>query len=149
MITFLKKNFHDLTLEELYAVLKLRMTIFMLEQQSLYLDIDDQDQQAIHVLGLDANQQLVCYARINVNQATAHIRRVCVIEAYRSQGLGSQLMQEILQYLSKLSINKIALDAQFHLQNFYGKYGFVCTGDPYDDGGVLHITMQKFQKRGA
>ena len=144
MIRFIQKLFDDLSKEELYAILKLRMEIFILEQQSFYLDLDDQDQHAIHIFGVDENStEPVCYGRITTQKTTAYIRRVCVRKDYREKGIGSLLMNQLLSHIDSLVIDSIELDAQIHLQNFYGKYGFCEFGQPYDDGGIMHIMMKK------
>lgn len=145
MIQFIKKDFNALTKAELYAMLKLRMEIFILEQRSFYLDLDNQDQIGMHVMGVDLNNStLACYGRIIVQQSVAKIQRVCVDKNSRGTGLGSVLMDEMLSYIHSLSINKIKLDAQVQLQKFYSKYGFQPVGQPYDDGGVMHILMQTY-----
>lgn len=145
MTQFIKKDFNTLTKAELYAILKLRMEIFILEQQSFYLDLDNQDQIGMHVMGVDSDSSaLACYGRIIVQQSVAKIQRVCVNKNSRGTGLGSVLMDEMLAYIHSLSINKIKLDAQVQLQKFYSKYGFQPVGSPYDDGGVMHISMQTY-----
>ena len=144
MLHFLKKDFAALTKAELYAILKLRMQIFILEQRSFYLDCDDQDQQATHVLGIEQEHSaLICYGRITVEKSTAYIRRVCVHKDFRQLNIGSSLMNEILSYIHTLSVGTVELDAQIHLQAFYEKYGFRSISQPYDDGGIMHVIMQK------
>ena len=148
MIRFITKSFDDLTKEELYAILKLRMEIFMLEQRSFYLDLDNQDQQACHIFGITEHHAvLACYGRVTLATATAHIRRVCVHKDFREKGWGILLMQQLLSYIDSLRIDAIELDAQLHLKNFYAKFGFDATGQPYDDGGIMHIMMQKIISR--
>ena len=141
---FIKKSFDDLSKKELYAILKLRMEIFILEQHSFYLDLDDQDQQAIHIFGVEENSiGPVCYGRLTVKESTAYIRRVCVRKDFREKGLGALLMNQLLSHIDFLPIDAIELDAQIHLQKFYNKYGFHAIGQPYDDGGVMHRMMKK------
>lgn len=96
MIRFIQKSFDDLSKEELYAILKLRMEIFILDQHSFYLDLDDQDQYAIHIFGVEENPIApVCYGRITTKKATAYIRRVCVCKDYREKEIGVLLMNLI------------------------------------------------------
>ena len=144
MIHFLKKSFDDLSKEELYAIFKLRMEIFMLEQQSFYLDLDNQDQQAMHIFGVEEDSAApLCYGRVTVEKSTAHIHRVCVHKDFRQAKLGSLLMQQLLSYIDSLTVDAIELDAQIYLQNFYSNYGFHAIGEPYDDAGILHVLMRK------
>ncbi len=144
MIRFIKKPFDDLSKEELYAILKMRMEIFMLEQHSLYLDLDGKDQQATHIFGVpEHHTEPVCYGRVTTENSTAYIRRICVRKVFREKGLGTLLMNQLLYHIDTLDIDTIELDAQIHLQNFYGKYGFYTIGQPYDDAGILHVMMRK------
>lgn len=144
LIHFLKKEFKELTKKELYAILKLRMEIFVLEQRSFYLDLDDQDQDAMHIFGAETDHSSpVCYGRVTIKHSTAYIRRICVQSAFRQSGLGTLLMKEILLYTDSLTIETLELDAQTHLQAFYRKYGFHPVGEPYDDSGIPHIMMRK------
>jgi ElaA protein len=57
------KPFSELSLDELYACLKLRSDVFVVEQDCVYPDLDDLDQQAIHVIGYD-KKEVIAYARI-------------------------------------------------------------------------------------
>lgn len=143
MIEWFIKNFTELTKDELYALLKMRMEIFILEQRSFYLDLDGQDQTAMHFLGMNQGN-LVAYGRLSINssQNSSLIRRVAVHKDFRKNQLGTVLMHKMLNYIDTHShLQTIALDAQYHLQNFYEKFGFRVVGEPYDDGGVLHIKM--------
>lgn len=137
------KSFKDLSNEELYRILKLRIATFVLEQKCIYLDLDDMDQTAIHLYATHQDQ-LTAYVRIQMNDAlsSAVIRRVIVHHDFRNQQLGTSLMLKALDYIrsfKKLSI--IELSAQFHLQHFYEKLGFEVNGEPYFDTGILHIKM--------
>ena len=56
------KTFNELTLNELYDVLKLRCEIFVVEQNCVYADIDGKDQKALHIIGRD-DSGIVAYTR--------------------------------------------------------------------------------------
>ena len=145
MITWHIKNYAALSKDELYHLLQFRISIFMLEQQSIYEDLDGLDQQAMHFLGMDGDK-LVAYGRIHIDPENqfAIIRRICVHQDYRDQKLGNALMEKIMAHIDTLpDLRSAELDAQHHLQSFYGKFGFHPEGAPYDDGGVIHIRMVK------
>ena len=57
------KRFDQLSREELYAILKLRVDVFVVEQQCPYPDLDDHDQQALHVFMTDEDG-IEAYLRI-------------------------------------------------------------------------------------
>lgn len=143
MLCWIKKKFAALSKEELYQILRFRMTVFILEQKSFYLDLDGIDQEATHFMGLNQNK-LIAYARVNQATSTAYIRRVAVHHDFRKQGIGAQLMEQLLSFTDRLKNVKIVeLDAQYHLQSFYASYGFYSVDKPYEDGGILHIRMLK------
>lgn len=139
------KNFDELSKNELYDILKFRISIFMLEQKSLYEDLDNIDQEAFHFLGYD-QQKIIAYGRVHIHSENhfAVIRRVCIHPQYRDQKLGVQLIYKILKYTDTIkNLSGIELDAQCYLQKFYEKFGFNIDGAPYDDGGVMHVRMVK------
>lgn len=139
------KQFDELTKKELYAILKFRMEIFIVEQKCFYLDLDDKDQSAIHFLTTE-QEKLIAYSRVNIDSLNkiAKIQRVCVDKDYRKHQLGSQLITGILEYLNATAdILSVELNAQSHLQHFYEKQGFKMIGKPFDDAGILHVKMIK------
>ncbi|OGT39687.1 MAG: hypothetical protein A3F12_01605 [Gammaproteobacteria bacterium RIFCSPHIGHO2_12_FULL_38_14] len=145
MIQWSQKNYTELSKEELYSLLQFRISIFMLEQQSIYEDLDGLDQQAMHFLGMDGDK-LVVYGRMHINPENqfAIIRRICIHKDYRGQKLGDALMEKIMAHIDTIpDLRGAELDAQEHLQSFYGKFSFHPEGAPYDDGGVMHIRMLK------
>lgn len=145
MIHWQIKNFDELSKNELYDILKFRISIFMLEQKSLYEDLDNLDKIAFHFLGLDTNK-IIAYGRMHIDSHNhfAIIRRVCIHARYRDKKLGGQLMSKMLEYIETLkNLSGIELDAQCHLQKFYEKFGFKIDSVPYEDGGVMHVQMVK------
>ena len=96
-----KMSFTELSLSQFYQVAKLRQDVFIIEQQSIYPDLDDKDGEAIHFLcwaSVQTDVKLMAYARYRfcdlINQVK--IERVVLAVEARSKGLGKQLMQEIL-----------------------------------------------------
>jgi ElaA protein len=138
------KTFQELTLEELYKLLQLRSDIFVVEQDCVFLDPDDKDQQAIHVLGWEGSE-LVGYARVfgpGDYFREASIGRVAVKKAYRDQGLGVQLMRASINATEKrFGTSHIALSAQKYLELFYSDLGFAAEGEEYLEDGIPHIRM--------
>ena len=136
------KNFDELTNLELYNILKLRMETFIVEQQCVYLDLDDMDQSAMHLFAT-VDGKLIAYTRIQINRL-AVIRRVIVQQDFRKLRLGTELMSKALEYINSLkNISHIELSAQFHLKKFYENLGFHAVAEPYLDTGILHVKMIK------
>ena len=143
---FSLKAFTELNPFELYAYLQLRSEVFVVEQNCVYQDLDDKDQQSLHVF-IHHHDKLVACARI-VPAALAYpeisIGRVIVAAPYRKKQLGHELMRLcVAQIHSHFGEQKIMLSAQAHLQDFYKKHNFVPEGATYLEDGIPHIHMIK------
>ena len=146
---FKTKKFKDLTVTELYDLLKLRSVIFVLEQKCIYVDADGNDEKSLHILGYKTTakgkNKLVAYARIvppGTIFKTVSIGRVVVDEKFRGKENGYLLMEKaIKETIKKYDPKVISLSAQTHLQKFYSRLGFVATGKVYLDCDIPHITM--------
>lgn len=145
MLNFSIKSFNDLTVNELYYLLKLRSEVFVVEQDCVYQDIDDKDSKSYHILG-KKNDDIIAYARIfDVNdyfKGATSIGRVVVKKSQRKYGYGHMLMDyAIHQIQEKFNTHKITISAQLYLQNFYESHGFKRIGDVYLEDGIPHIRM--------
>ncbi len=140
------KHFNELTTSELYAILRLRSEVFVVEQDCVYQDIDAKDQKAIHIIG-SKKGEVVAYTRIfkagDYFKNTA-IGRVVVKKSERKYGYGRTIMEASLDYISKTLQEKgIELSAQTYLLRFYNDLGFKKTGKEYLEDGIPHIRMFK------
>jgi len=140
------KRFSELTTKELYEILQLRSAVFVVEQDCVYQDIDDKDQQAIHICG-HKDDCLVAYTRIfkpgDYFEATS-IGRVVVRITARKHGCGKEIMLKTLDYILKNKFDeKITLSAQRYLIPFYEGLGFNTIGKGYLEDGIPHIKMVK------
>jgi ElaA protein len=140
------KSFADLSTKELYALLRLRSEVFVVEQNCVFLDMDNKDQYSMHLLGWQNNNLAAC-ARIvpaGVSYAEASVGRVVTAAFARGIGLGKELMQVAVDELYKLYGQvPVRIGAQQHLQKFYASLGFEVAGMPYDEDGIMHIEMLK------
>ncbi|WP_333862354.1 GNAT family N-acetyltransferase [Sphingobacterium sp.] len=140
------KKFDELSNKELYRILKLRMEVFVLEQECLYPELDDKDFKCLH-LWAEREGSILAYTRLvppGLSYPQASIGRVIVAEQARGTGLSQQLMISSIESVSKeFGVNDIQIGAQFHLKSFYEKLGFQQVSDPYPDYGILHIDMIK------
>ena len=136
-------EFGGLSTDQLYEILKLRSEVFVVEQTCVYQDIDNQDQSAVHVLGL-IDEQLITYARIIKDSEFISIGRVITRINYRGRNLGAQTMKFCLDHCKKEWPNRqIKLSSQEHLSHFYEKLGFKSEGLPYLEDGIPHILMKR------
>lgn len=143
-ITFIYKPFNELTLHELYAILKLRSEVFVVEQNCVFLDADDKDQVSIHVMCWQ-NEQLAGYTRIvpaGITYEEPSITRVVTSPQVRHAGIGKLLMNySIRTTYELLGKTTIIISAQFYLRNFYTSLGFQQCSDIYMEDGIQHIKM--------
>ena len=150
MISFVNKNFHALTTEELYKILALRAEVFVVEQNCPYQDVDGNDLHSIHVLGYIKNQ-LVAYARVLGQgisyQKYASIGRIVTSPAVRGNNHGHDLVDVAIEVCQKKFLGQpIKISAQAHLEKFYNKHGFKATGEAYLEDDIPHIGMILNQK---
>lgn len=145
MIEFQIKHFKDFSVDELYKVLHLRADVFVVEQDSAYLDVDFKDQKALHIVGYVKNE-LVAYARIFKSKDCydlASIGRVVVAKKYRKYDYGNQLVSFSIKSIEK-KFNEfdIHISAQLYLKKFYESHGFVAVGEEYLEDTIPHIAME-------
>ncbi len=137
--------FAELSLAELYAVIRLRQQVFVVEQQCAYLDLDNSDQTATHLL-CTCQGELIAYQRClapGQSYAESSIGRVVVSADMRGQQLGRELVQRGIEYnLSRWPQSDICISAQAHLQDFYASLGFVAEGTGYLEDNIPHQKMR-------
>lgn len=138
------KTFEELSSQELYKILRLRSEVFVVEQDCVYQDIDNKDQRALHVLGIEEGI-LVAYARCfepGIYFEEAAIGRILVRENYRKMGYGHEITKAAIKAVkSKFKADKIKISAQTYLVIFYESHGFKTVGDRYLEDGIPHVAM--------
>jgi len=145
-LTYLPVPYPALTIDQLYQLLRLRAEVFVVEQDCVYQDLDDKDQQAIHLLGLTEDGRLAAYTRIlarGISYADyASIGRVITAPFARGKGIGRPLMRESLKVLfGNYGEQTVKISAQAHLNKYYQSVGFEGIGDIYDEDGIPHRAM--------
>lgn len=139
------KTFNELTPHELYEILKLRSEVFVVEQNCVFLDMDDKDQKSWHLMGL-IGEELASYVRI-VPPGVAYegmpsIGRVVSSGKYRRTGAGRAVMQESIKICNNFFPGlPIKIGAQYYLKNFYGSLGFNQVSEIYMEDDIEHIHM--------
>ena len=141
------KSFNQLSSDELYQILKLRIDVFCVEQDCPYPDLDNLDQQAWHVFTTAEDGSVMAYARVLAPGVSypedASIGRVATAKHARAQKLGVQLMQTAMQFCQKqYPKHGISLSAQSYLHRFYHNLGFVNTGKYYLEDDIPHQHMR-------
>ena len=136
------KRFEELDINELYEILKLRVDVFVVEQNCPYPELDDKDKSAWHVY-IREGGKITAYLRVldpGVSFDTAAIGRV--ISTRRRCGLGTTLMQEGIRVArSRMKADAIKIEAQTYARAFYELQGFRQTSEEFLEDGIPHIEM--------
>lgn len=139
--------FNDLTPSALYAILRLRSEVFVVEQRSIFQDMDKVDLLSLHVCGHDESGELVAYARCipsGIKYAAASIGRVVTSQSVRGTGMGHVLVRQSIACVdAQLGGGPIRISAQAHLQAFYAQHGFIADGDLYLEDDIPHQAMER------
>lgn len=139
--------FTELTLDSLYELMKLRVDIFVVEQNCPYPELDEKDRVAgaMHLLGRGSSGELLAYARLlpaGVSYSQVSIGRVAVTPKARGGGRARQLMQEAIVNCQKLwPAEDIKIGAQEYLRAFYQSLGFEAVSEVYLEDGIPHLDM--------
>lgn len=141
---FCLKAYALLSKAELYAVLRLRAEVFVVEQHCPFNDLDGHDEQSHHLLGY-MQGQLAGYARIippHTLYTEASIGRVVVGFEHRHTGAGKRLMAEGVACCRHLHAgHAIKIMAQQYLQGFYSQFGFRPISEPFLEDNIWHVHM--------
>lgn len=138
------KKFNELTLEELYEILKLRSEVFVVEQKCIYNDIDGKDLTSSHII-IKENGKIKAYLRAlqpGVSYEDASLGRVLVSPDARGKGYAKIIVTKGVEYiLNNFNTTKITIGAQKYLKNFYSEIGFKPISEVYDEDGIPHLDM--------
>lgn len=150
MINWKWCSFDEMSVSELYAVLKLRQEIFIVEQKCIYQDCDGLDKKAWHLLGMTSNntrEELGAYLRVIFPGSKTNypaIGRLLIHEKMRKNGIGRKLLKQgIININRTYPDSPIQISAQLYLEPFYISFGFLSVSEPYDEDGIIHIDMVK------
>ena len=137
-----KKTFHELTVDELYELLRVRSEVFVVEQNCVYQDMDGDDQKSIH-LWLTVADKVVALAR--VCPAGTHMEEVSigrVITTERNKGYGKQMMLHAIDAaIGHFNAKRIDIEAQEYARGFYESVGFRQSSESFILDGIPHIKM--------
>lgn len=142
--TYRTCTFDALTSQQLYAILRLRSEVFVVEQNAVYLDPDGLDDRALHVCMLEG-ETLIGYARLlapGMKFPEATMGRIVLAPTHRGTGLGRQLIIHCLTEIrNHYGPTPICIEALHSLEPLYQSLGFTLASEPYDWGGVTYVKM--------
>jgi ElaA protein len=141
------KHFNELTNKELYAMLKLRQEVFVVEQTCPYLDADGKDILCYHIIYLDENGNARATLRIalpGIIYNEPSIGRVTTHPSVRKTGLGKEIFKKAIEFCeTAFGKRAIKIMAQSYLQKFYQSFGFVVTSEEFLEDDIPHVYMVK------
>ncbi len=136
--------FSELSLQDWHDMLRLRIDVFVVEQNCPYPELDGKDPYCVHVFG-KSQGRVVAVTRIvppGLSYPEVAIGRVAVSEEYRKYGIGRGLMlQSLREVQNRFGKVPVRISAQTYLRDFYGSLGFEETGKSYLEDGIPHIEM--------
>lgn len=120
----------------------IRKTVFIEEQQvPQELELDEEDPRAIHALAT-LNAQPIGTARlVDLENSQAQIGRMAVLDQFRGQGIGQQILKKLMLYAREKGVTSLVLHSQVSAIPFYEKMGFIAQGPIYDEAGIPHRNM--------
>lgn len=134
----------DIPSRTLYALLRLRVDVFVVEQECPYPELDGRDTEpdTRHLwITADGSGDPVAYLRVLEEPGgVARIGRVVVARRARGAGHAGRLLRSALTLIGE---RDCVLGAQAHLEAFYGGFGFVRTGPEYLEDGIPHVPMRR------
>jgi ElaA protein len=135
-------RFGELDPATLYAILRLRVDVFVVEQNAAYPEIDgrDTEPETVH-LWFEEGGAPVAYLRLLRDGGEARIGRVCTAPTHRGTGLAARLMQAALDTLEPGT--PCVLDAQTRAMGLYERFGFRISGDTYVEDDIEHVPMRR------
>lgn len=139
------KKFEDLTTNELYRILQVRQEVFSVEQNCAYQDADGKDFKCFHLIGYNAQMEIMAYSRIvpaGISFDEVSIGRVICSQKARGIGAGKELMKRSIEFIEKqFGKTPIRIGAQCYLIKFYSDLGFKISGEEYLEDNIPHIEM--------
>lgn len=136
------KRFEELSVEELYQIMYIRVSVFVVEQNCAYQEIDDKDRYSYHVF-LKDDTGIKAYLRVvdkGVSFEEVAVGRVLTLK--RSCGLGNKILLEGIRVArEKMNADRIKIEAQSYAKEFYEKAGFKQVSEEFLEDGIPHIQM--------
>ena len=136
------KHFTELSNIELMEIYRLRIDVFVVEQNCPYSDIDGLDVDAYHVCAWK-NDELVGYCRVVYGYVKDEYSVGRVISKYRGKGIGIAVVRKGIEVArEKIGAERLVIEAQEYAQKFYEKCGFYKLYSGFEVDGIPHVKMR-------
>jgi predicted GNAT family N-acyltransferase len=137
-----RSPFAELTPFEVYGLCRLRVDVFVVEQECPYPELDGRDTEATtqHLWFEDDDGGILATIRVLDDGPTRAIGRVATAASARGQGLAARLMEEGIALCAGFTVT---LGAQAYLEDWYRRFGFRVSGPGYVEDGIPHVPMRR------
>lgn len=135
------RHFDQLTVDRLFRIYKLRVAVFVVEQNCPYQEVDDADPTAWH-LWLEDGGEIAAYLRVLPGQRPGELIIGRVISARRGQGLGRRILDEGIAFAREMGAKAVTLTGQTYARGFYEKAGFAAVSGEFLEDNIPHIRMR-------
>ncbi|HUF98897.1 MAG TPA: GNAT family N-acetyltransferase [Ilumatobacter sp.] len=133
-------SFHELSGTQVYAILRLRSEVFVVEQACVYLDPDGRDiESGTRHIWTERGGTIEACLRVLDDGDVRRFGRVATRGSARGTGLAATLIEHALA----TTVGPWVLDAQAHLAGWYERFGFAVTGAEFDEDGIAHVPMRR------
>jgi ElaA protein len=141
-LTVHEAELDDVPARTLHDLLRLRVDVFVVEQECAYPEIDGRDGEpgAVLLWAQDPRGGVAATLRLLREPDGRRIGRVATAAQFRGAGLAARLMRRALELAGE---GPVVLDAQAHLASWYGRFGFEATGEPFTEDGIPHVPMRR------
>ncbi|SDC18315.1 ElaA protein [Pelagirhabdus alkalitolerans] len=137
------KTFNQLNLQELYTILKLRVDVFVVEQNCAYPEVDGVDVECLHLFATEG-EKIVAYSRLITGEEADHVSigRIVVHPEHRQKRYGIELVKQSIEVVESKFPNRYQkVHAQVYLLAFYRSFGFKEVTEHYLEDGIWHVDM--------
>jgi predicted GNAT family N-acyltransferase len=136
-----RARFTELSPFEVYRLCRLRVDVFVVEQQCPYPELDGRDlEPETEHLWFEADGEVVATIRVLDDGPTRAIGRVATAPEFRGGGLAARLIELAVADHGAVPLT---MGAQAHLEGWYGRFGFRRSGPGYVEDGIPHIPMRR------
>ena len=130
------------TKNEIKQILKVREIVFIEEQKiPKQIERDGFDISAEHFIVFYKRKPIGC-ARIRFIEKNAKLERIALLKKYRGKGFGKEIVDCLIRYCKITSVDKVVMNSQYYLKDFYKKFGFKTADKPFTEADMKHIKMQ-------
>lgn len=138
--TIIKKAFSELSLTELFEIVRARFEVFVGEQHILEPEYDDVDYRSIHLFIQDG-KKVITYARLFQGDTPGQWHLGRMLTTRRKQGLGAAIVDAAKEYVREQGGSSILLHSQVQAQGFYEHQGFGVCSEFFEEAGIPHVLM--------